>query len=295
MANKKLLPIALAGAAVGTGIYAYQKHKRSDIDGHGQTVLITGASGGIGKELARVFAKHGFDLVLVARSADKLQAFAEELEREYRIKATPVPADLSAPDGAQKLYDEVSSRGIRIDQLVNNAGAGKAGRTVDTDVQTMVDLIHLNSVSVTVLCRLFGADMVRRGNGKILIVSSLGAFIPDPYFNVYGPTKAYDLFLGEALAGELSDSGISVSVLCPGPTKTNWAHNAGKADSNTALDSADVARIGFEGLQNGSLVIIPTPMFKAEKVLMGLLPQKAQVAFITRWQRGLIDRKAADA
>ncbi len=256
-----------------------------------QTALITGASGGLGLAFAREFASHGFDVVLTARSEDKLHTIAEELQAQYQIRATAIPSDLSTPDGARKLYDAVCAVGIRIDQLVNNAGAGKHGETVEMDVQVMTDLIYLNVISVTTLCRLFGADMKRRGYGKILNVASLGAFIPDPFFNVYGPTKAFELFLSEAMYGELKGSGVHVCAICPGPTKTNWAKNAGKADSRMALDPKKVARIGFEGLQKNKLIIIPTATFKAEKAALSLLPPKARVAFIRRWQQNLIRQK----
>ena len=112
----------------------------------------------------------------------------------------------------------------------------------------MRDLIHLDITSLTMLCRLFGHDMKERGAGKILNVSSLGAFMPDPYFNVYGPAKAYELFLTEAMYGELRGTGVTVSALCPGPTKTNWAANAGKADAKIAKDPRMVAEEGFKGM-----------------------------------------------
>lgn len=292
--NKKKLVIATVAAGAFAGIVFNVKKKKDDKKierGIGQTALITGASSGIGLEFVKVFAIHGFDLVITARSLDKLEVIAKEIQAEHGVKVTVIPADLSSPDGAQKLYDEVLAKGIEISQLVNCAGAGKSGRTVDVVLQDMVDLIHLNVVSVTLLCKLFGADMEKRGEGKILNVSSLGAFIPDPFFNVYGPTKAYELFLSEAMSGEFAGSGVTVSVLCPGPTKTNWTKNAGKVDSQIALEPKDVARVGFEEMQKGKLVIIPSIFFKAGKVLMGLLPPEIQVAFIRKWQTELIQKE----
>ena len=302
---KKLMFPALVGSAVGAGIYVKKKKSGAEEEteykniekansqnaGNGQTVLITGASSGIGLEFARKFAENGFDLVITARSKEKLETLADELMKKYGVKVTIITADLSTSDGAEKLYQDTKALGIEINQLVNNAGAGKMGRTVDVATEDMVDLIHLNVISVTILSKLFGADMEKNGYGKILNVSSLGAFIPDPYFNVYGPTKAYELFLTEAMSGELKDSGVTVSVLCPGPTKTNWASNAGKADSKTALDPKEVVKIGYEGMQKGELVIIPTKIFKAEKKLIGLLPPKTQVAVIRKWQSMLIKKE----
>lgn len=281
----------LAGAALGAagagGVY-YKKRLAKSVSGVGQTALVTGASSGIGYEFARIFAAHDFDLVITARSEDKLSALAEAIEADYDVAVTVLPADLSDEAGARQLFKAVQARDIHIDQLVNCAGAGKMGDVTDINPQTMQDLIHLNVTSVTMLSHYFGSEMKMQGAGKILNVASLGAFIPDPHFNVYGPTKAYELFLTEAMAGELAGSGVTVSCLCPGPTKTNWAHNAGKADSKSALDPADVARIGFEGMQNGELVIVPTPLFKAERFVMGLLPARARIAVIEKWQRGLI-------
>ena len=257
-----------------------------------ETVLITGASGGIGKEFACVFAEHGFDLVLAARTEKKLQSLADDLHKRFGVSVTVIPSDLSKADGAETLYKKVCELGIKVDQLVNNAGVGKKGRVVDSDLQTLIDIMTLNISSVTLLCRLFGADMVKRGYGKILNVSSLGAFIPDPGFNVYGPSKAFELFLTEAMEGELHGTGVSVSALCPGPTKTGWAANAGKADSKTAGNPRKVAEIGFRKMQKGRLVIIPSMLFRAEKAAVSLLPVKLRIRCIARWQSGLMNKKS---
>ena len=135
----------------------------------GQTVLITGASGGLGAEFAGIFAAEGFDLVLTARQTDKMEKLASRLHEKYPVKITVLFSDLSRPDGAKILYEEISERGIRIDQLVNNAGAGKAGRTIDISPEILNDLINLNMVSVTMLCRLIGADMERQGFSGSLV------------------------------------------------------------------------------------------------------------------------------
>jgi len=186
------------------------------------------------------------------------------------------------------IYDEVCEKGITVDQLVNNAGAGKQAAVMEADPQVMRDLIHLDITSLTMLCRLFGHDMKERGAGKILNVSSLGAFIPDPYFNVYGPAKAYELFLTEAMYGELRGTGVTVSALCPGPTKTNWAANAGKADAKIAKDPRMVAEEGFKGMQAGQLIIIPDTDYKALRYIMRPLPAKLQAGIIAEWQKSLI-------
>lgn len=259
--------------------------------GTGQTALITGASGGLGKEFAILFARHGFDLVLVARNEKKLNSLAGKLSEKCRVNVKVIAADLSEADAAEKVYQELQEEHIFIDQLVNNAGAGKQALTVEADVETLRGLINLNAVSLTLLSRLIGADMVKAGHGKILNVSSLGAFIPDPYFNVYGPTKAFELFLTQAMYGELIGTGVSVSVLCPGPIKTNWAQNAGKADSKTAKEPAEVALAGYKGMQKGKLLIIPAPIYELERRAIGLLPMTARIRVIRRWQGGLIKKK----
>jgi short-subunit dehydrogenase len=258
--------------------------------GLGQTALITGASGGLGKEFAIIYAKHGFNLVLVARSEDKLKSLADKLSKEFDVNVKVIAADLSETDGAEKVYQKLKEEHIFIDQLVNNAGAGKQAATVDADTDTLRGLINLNAVSLTLLCRLIGADMVRAGHGKILNVSSLGAFIPDPYFNVYGPTKAFELFLTQAMYGELIGTGVSVSVLCPGPIKTNWAKNAGKADSKTAKEPREIAVVGFKKMQKGKLLIIPAPIYRIERFAVDLLPMTARIRVIRKWQGGLIKK-----
>ena len=194
------------------------------------------------------------------------------------------------PLQAKEIYEETKEAGITVDQLVNNAGAGKQARTVEADPDAMRDLLHLNAVSVTMLSRYFGQDMVKRGSGRIMNVSSMGAFIPDPYFNVYGPTKAYEMFLTKAMYGELQGTGVTVSALCPGPTKTNWAANAGKADSRIAKSPEKAARAGFIGMQEGELIIIPDADYRAVRYLMRPLPAKLQARLIAGWQKGLIER-----
>lgn len=258
--------------------------------GKGQTALVTGASGGLGKAFAEIFAEHGFDLVIVARSKEKLEQVAEELSRNNGIKITCIDEDISQVEGCKRVYERTKELGIRVDQLVNNAGAGKMGRVVDADIDTMVGLINLNCTAPTVLCRLFGADMAARDSGRILNVASLGAVMPDPYFNVYGPSKAFDYFLSAAMYGELLDSKVTVTTLLSGPIKTNWAKNAGKADSGMARDPRDIALEGFEGMQKGRLVVVATLLYKVGAVLTRVLPLATVAKTIAGWQSGLIEK-----
>lgn len=290
--KKKAVWAAGLTAAAGTAVYAarQKKARAAETDGTGETVLITGASGGIGKELAFVFARHHFNVVAVARNAEKLEELKKDLEGHFEIQASIIPKDLSDENAAREIYEETRKAGIIVDQLVNNAGAGKESRVIDADPDTMKDLIHLNVTSLTLLSRYFGKDMADRGYGRIMNVSSMGAFIPDPYFNVYGPTKAYELFLTEAMYGELKGTGVTVSALCPGPTKTNWAANAGKADSKIAKSPAEVAEAGFVGMQEGKLIIIPDRDYRAFRYLMRPLPAKLQASAIAKWQKRLINK-----
>lgn len=256
-----------------------------------QTVLITGASSGLGLEFAKIFASNGFDLILTSRSVDKLNALAASLSARYPVHIDVIGADLSTQTGAQELFEEITALGRPVDQFVNNAGAGKAACTVDLDVDTMKKLLNLDVTSYAILCRLIGADMVRRGHGKILNVSSTTAFFPDPYFNVYGPSKAFVLSLTEAMRGELKNTGVSVTALCPGPVRTNWAVNAGKAYPAMAADPAKVALSGFHAMQAGRLYIIPGAGTALGTHLLTLLPRSLRIAVASWWQQRMIRKK----
>lgn len=252
-----------------------------------KTALVTGASGGLGREFARIYANRGYDLVLVARSENKLLAIKEQFEQEYGVKIYPITEDLSDPAAGERVYRKTKELGLTIDRLINNAGCGKMKTVAECDPQTLVDIINLNVTAVTLLSHYFAADMIERGEGKILQVSSLGAFQPDPYFNVYGPSKAFELYLGATMYGELKGTGVGVSVLCPGPVKTNWATNAGKRDARFAKEPFAIAKAGVDGLEKGKLVIVPTLPYKLERVAVTLLPKKTVATVIGKWQSSL--------
>ncbi len=263
------------------------KAKAAKIDGTGKAVLITGGSGGIGRALAEIFAEHKFNLLLAARNSENLEAAARELEERHRISVQTVCVDLSQPSGAKQLYDEIKSRGIKIDQFVNNAGAGKTGDLIYTDDTTLANLITLNVTSFTLLNKYIGADMVKNGTGKILNVASLSAYLPDPGLNVYGATKAYERYLGEAMLGELQGTGITISTLCPGPVKTNWSANAGRKDSRFSLTPETVAKAAFTGMQKGKTVIVPGARFKILKAVAGITPTVPKIKFLRAFQNSL--------
>lgn len=254
------------------------------------TVLITGASSGLGLEFARIFASKGCDLILTARSWEKLEEIAFQLRIDRSIRIDVICADLSTEDGAQKLYEEIRALGRRVDQFVNNAGAGKAADTVNIDPTDLKALLHLDVTSYAMLCRLIGADMVRQGHGKILNVSSTTAFFPDPHFNIYGPSKAFVMSLTEAMKGELRGTGVSVTALCPGPVRTNWAVNAGKSYPAIAADPAKVALSGYRAMQAGRLYVIPGIGTAVGTFFLTLLPRSLRVA-VGAWWQDLMIRK----
>ncbi|HID38815.1 MAG TPA: SDR family oxidoreductase [Calditrichaeota bacterium] len=228
-----------------------------------QTALITGASTGIGYELAEVFARDHYNLVLVARSQKKLEKLAGNLERDYGIKTTVITQDLSVADGPQKIHDVLQKQGIEIDVLVNNAGFGNYGMFTETDWKTEAAMIQLNITSLTHLTKLFLPSMLKKGRGKIMNIASTAAFFPGPFMSVYYASKAYVLSFSQALSKELAGSGITVSVLCPGATKTEFSkvanmENARLFDSNLIIfmSAKEVAVQGYKGLmKNKSLVI----------------------------------------
>ena len=229
-------------------------------------VLITGASVGIGFELARVFARNGFDLLLVSRRADALDAVAGRLEGEFRIRASTFAADLRQPDAPQLLFDHCANEKRQVEILVNNAGIGFGGEFGESDVYRQLDMIRLNVAALTHLTGLFLPQMMLRRSGRILNVASTAAFQPGPLMAVYYASKAYVLSFSQALAEELRNTGVTVTALCPGPTKTEFAAAAEIESTrlfNTVVaDAAKVAEFGYEATMAGKRVAIPGMMNK---------------------------------
>lgn len=227
--------------------------------------LVTGASVGIGAALAREFARHGHDLVLVARRTEAMTRLAEELGASGAA-ATVISADLSRPGAAATLAHDVASRGITIDALVNNAGLGAAGRFDRIETGRVSEMLQVNIVALTELTRLILPGMVARGRGKVMLVASIAGFSPGPNMAVYFASKAYVLSLGEALAYELGGTGVGVTVLCPGATDTEFFEVAGSIGTSVGrrlrrmMPASDVARIGYKALAAGQKVAIAGPM-----------------------------------
>ena len=245
--------------------------------------LITGASSGIGLALARVFASDGVDVILSARSEDRLRELATEVRETYRVKARVIPADLSRPGQAQRIYDRVVATGWQVDCLVNNAGFGVYGDFAETDWMAEAAMVQVNIVALTQLTKLFLPEMIARGRGKILNVASTAAFQPGPMMAVYFATKAYVLSFSEAIAHELRGTGVRVIALCPGATETGFQRAAGATgsrvfDSRKLPTGADVAVYGYKVLQSQRRVAVHGAINKMLAFGTRLLPRRAVVA-----------------
>ncbi|HQR36900.1 MAG TPA: SDR family oxidoreductase [Blastocatellia bacterium] len=248
------------------------------------TALITGASGGIGADLAELFARDGFDLVLVARSRGKLDEIGARLAAEHGIRAVSIEADLSAADAPERIAAAVQSEGLTIDALINNAGFGLYGPFAETDLSRELEMIALNVTALTHLTKLFLPGMLERRKGWIMNVASTAAFQPGPLMAVYYATKAYVLSFSEALHRELSGSGVAVSALCPGPTATGFVDAAGMHKSKlfkraVVMSSMDVATIGYRGLMRGKSVVVTGWMNKVN-ILAGRLSPRGIVTWV---------------
>lgn len=244
-----------------------------------QIVLITGASSGIGKSLAHLFAKDGATLILAARSTEKMEAMKKELHEKYQSTVLVYTCDLSNPKSAKELYQFTKEKNLTVDVLVNNAGFGTLGAFSETPLQEEFDMIQLNITSLTILCKLFVKDMIARNSGKILNVASTAAFQPGPFMAVYFATKSYVLFLSEALAEELRGTNVNVSALCPGPTETGFQQRAFRKTnpSWSYMDVETVAQVAFEGLKKNKTIIIPGFQNKLLSFAIRFTPRKLAV------------------
>ncbi len=226
-----------------------------------ETALITGSSGGIGYELAKIHAEQGDNLILVARSNDKLDVLKKELEEQHNINVYTIEKDLSLPDSAKKVYDELKEQQISVDYLINNAGFGDFGFFAESDWNKQARMINLNVTTLTHLTWLFLPDMINKGRGKILNVASTASFQPGPTMSVYFATKAYVLSFSEAVNNEVREKGITVTALCPGSTDSGF--HAVTIDNKKPLmerrmqSSREVAEYGYHAMMKGRAVAIP--------------------------------------
>lgn len=245
------------------------------------TALVTGASSGIGRELARVCAAHGHDLVLVARRQATLEALATELRSEHGVMATVMATDLSTPNAARALVDGLHGAGIRVDLLLNNAGFDVYGYFHETDLATELAMIQVNLVALTQLTKLVLADMRAQGSGRILTVGSTGSFIPSPLNAVYAATKAYVLSFSEALAEELRGTPVSVTALCPGATRTGFQARAGIGQVRLVrwgmMNATTVAEAGYRAMMAGRRVVVPGLVNNLSVLGIRLLPRSLMI------------------
>ncbi len=241
------------------------------------TALVTGASGGIGADIATILAGRDHDLVLVARSREKLVALAEALERAHGIHVTVLTADLTDPAAPDAIAKVVGEKRIVVDVLVNNAGLGSYGPFAEIDAKTDLGLIALNITSLTHMSKLFMPGMLERKRGRILNVGSTAGFVPGPLMAVYYASKAYVLSLSVALANEVSGSGVSVTCLCPGATRTGFDSTAGNDKTRLfkggVMESRPVAQAGVDAMFRGEVICVPGFMNRLKASTAGLAPR----------------------
>ena len=263
------------------------------MDSNTQTALITGASGGIGYELAKLFAHDRYDLVLVARSEDKLNQVAAELQSQFGVMVKAVALDLAAAPASKFLFDQLQRERVAIDVLVNNAGFGVFGEFATIPEDEILGQVHLNISALTHLTRLFLPAMLVRRSGKIMNVASTAAFQPGPLMAVYYATKAYVLSFSEALANEVARSGVVVSCFCPGATDTNFQKRANMENSRLfkkfrPMSAEAVARDGYRGLMAGRTVVISGVQNWLVAESVRFAPRKLVTA-LSRWVADKVD------
>lgn len=260
-----------------------------------QTALVTGASAGIGREIADLLGERGFELVLVARRAEQLAELARAIERRHGVRASAIPLDLLREDAGEVLERELAERGLQVDLLVNDAGVMEIGAFHELPRGRLLRLVQLNAVALTDLTHRFLGPMVARRSGRLLNVASLAAFQPVPSLALYAATKSFVLSLSESLSEELRDTGVSVTALCPGLTRTHMVEQAQEANPLARMmpgflisDTRQVAREGVEACLAGRTVVVPGIANRLQASLVGFYPRTV-IRTIGGWigRRGL--------
>jgi uncharacterized protein len=240
--------------------------------------LITGTTTGIGYELAKLFAQDGYNLICVARPSEKLDQTTAEFAQQFGVEAIAIGKDLAVDGAAEEVYDEVKSKGIVVDVLVNNAGQGTYGKFWEIDLNDQIKIIHSNAIALTTLTYLFTKEMVARNDGKILQLASVVSELPAPLQAVYSGTKAYILNFTEAIINELKDTNVTVTALQPGATDTAFFEKAGNEnmkmlqDKSNVSDPADVAKDGYEALLKGKDKVVSGFKNKLQVAMANLMP-----------------------
>lgn len=251
-------------------------------------VLITGATSGIGYELAKIFAAHSYNLIIVSRRSTVLNAIAEDFSNEYGVEVIPIAKDLFKKESPFELYQEVNARGLPVEILVNNAGQGVYGRFVETDIEKELDILQLNVAACVVLTKFFLRDMVNNKSGKILNVASVAGKIPGPYQSVYHGTKAFVHSFTEAIRAELADTNITITSLLPGPTNTDFFSKANMCESKVLehelAEPAQVAEDGFNALMKGDDMVVSGMKNKAQIAMSNITPDEMLAKQILKQQ-----------
>ncbi|UCD53106.1 MAG: SDR family oxidoreductase [Phycisphaerales bacterium] len=256
------------------------------------TALITGASSGIGAELACIHAEHKGNLVLVARRIDRLETLKTELEQAHGITAHVIAKDLANPEAPRQIYDELAARDIQIDYLINNAGFGYGGLFHEQDWARNESMIKVNILALAALTRLFIPEMIARGTGRILNVASMAGFLPGPLQAVYYATKAFVVSFSEATSNELTDTGVTVTALCPGPVDTEFIEQANLRKARgfaRTVSPRGVAQAGYNAMLKGKTIIVPGLVNKLIIHLLLRLTPRSQATSISR---AMMERKA---
>lgn len=251
--------------------------------------LITGASGGIGMELARIHAARGNDLVIVARSTNKLTRLKTELETQYTVEVMAISKDLGKREAPEEIYRELQQQEIQVEYLINNAGFGDYGLFFETDWEKEEQMIDLNMKSLTHLTKLFLPDMIKRRSGRIMNVASTAAFQPGPLMAIYYATKHYVLAFSEAIANEVKDYGVTVTALCPGPTASGFQSAAAMEESKLVNSikmpsSAEVADYGYQAMIKGKAVAIHGKANSMMAKTVGFLPRNLVTGLVRKLQ-----------
>ncbi len=252
--------------------------------------LVTGASSGIGLEISKVLAREGYDLVLVARRKDALEELRAAILQSFAVNVLVIAADLSRHDSADEISAKLRETGVETDVLVNNAGIGGFGPFEEGDPELFEGMISVNVSSLTRLTRMLLPGMIRRRAGRILNIASVAAFQPGPLMAVYYATKAYVLSLSEALAEELSGSGVTVTALCPGPTRSEFHERAG-IPVGAAASARKIAEIGVRAMALGRRVVVPGGLFRLFVFVSRFLPRRSIAAVVHRTQRVRLRRR----
>ncbi len=252
-----------------------------------QYVLITGATSGFGYEFAKLFAKNGYNLVLVARNAERLQEMTDDLKQQFDIEATPVSKDLFEINAAEEIYNLTKEMGITINILVNDAGQGEYGKFAETELARDLDIIHLNIVAVVSLTKYFLKDMVARNEGKILQLGSEVSKSPMPMMAVYAASKAFVLSFSEALVNELKDTNVTITTLMPGASDTDFFRKAKAEDTKTYREKhlakpEEVAKTGYDAFMKGEERVITGAGAKTHVAIAALIPDSANAAGMRR-------------